>query len=820
MILFHGALISQSFQELDILLNADLQDNTQFGTKVAIDGNYAVIGASLADGVEAFSGKVYVYKLEGEEWIFHQSLEASDASGGDAFGTTVAIHNNRIVVGAPREDENAMGEENLFSSGSVYVYQLENDVWMEQQKIVASDRGLFDTFGDAVDIYNDYIFVGVPAEDEDPDGQNTLSGAGSVYIFKLNGAVWEEQQKIVPSDRALSDAFGFSVAAYNNTLVVGARQEDEDENGENTILNAGSAYVFQLEGEVWVEQQKIVASDRVNFAQFGQDVAISDTFILVSSERANSDIGACYVFESDAGIWTESQILTPSDGSPQDRFGNSIDIHNNTIVVGAYFEDEDENGENFLTSAGSAYIFTAEGINWAESQKIVHSQRAQFETFGRSVAISGDVIIVGTPAYDEGQDLTTDGAGMIFGPGCADFALDADLPQPICSGSEATLTASSAAGTISWFDSEDGENSIATGNEFITPELDESTSYWIEAADGECLSDRIEVVVNVNPVPVLDVTEPDPVCEGSTAQLVASVDVGVVNWYLTAEATDIEFTGEEFTTAELSETTSFWVSGLDNDCDSERIEVIVEVIPTPTLDIDPVNVICQGEDVTLSAETSNGVLNWYESETAEVPEFTGVEFTIESVEETISYWVEAADGNCVSERLEVAIDVTPLPNPPNATSPQEIEDEGSTLSDLIVDASGNLLWYADEALTIPLDDSTPLEDGETYYVTQTLDDCESQPTAILVDFTIGLEEYIESQLNIFPNPTSDFLTLESGNFQIQKIEIFNSVGELIFTEEKAENSLRRVDLQGIAAGIYILKIHSESYKYQLRVVKE
>ena len=96
----------------------------------------------------------------------------------------------------------------------------------ETQKIVASDRGASDHFGNSVSISGDYAIVGSPDEDEDASGGNTLSNAGSAYIFKRDGTSWVQQQKIVASDRGVNDYFGWSVSISGDYAIVAARDED------------------------------------------------------------------------------------------------------------------------------------------------------------------------------------------------------------------------------------------------------------------------------------------------------------------------------------------------------------------------------------------------------------------------------------------------------------------------------------------------------------------------------------------------------------------------------------------------------------------
>src|SRR5204862_292914 len=138
------------------------------------------------------------------------------------------------------EDENATGGGTISGAGSAYIFIKSGSTWLQQQKIVASDRAFADYFGARVAISGDFAIVGAPYEDQDAGGANTATDAGSAYLFHRNGNVWTQQQKIVASDRAAGDTFGCSVALNGDYAIVGASQESEDALGGNTLLVAGS----------------------------------------------------------------------------------------------------------------------------------------------------------------------------------------------------------------------------------------------------------------------------------------------------------------------------------------------------------------------------------------------------------------------------------------------------------------------------------------------------------------------------------------------------------------------------------------------------
>ena len=444
---------SQTLAQIKKIVASDRGTDDWFGNSVAIAGDYMVVGARNEDedasGVNTFSkaGSAYVFKKDQggtDNWGQIKKIVASDRAGGDNFGISVAIAGDYIVVGAYVEDQDASGGTTLSEAGSVYVFKKDQggtDNWGQIKKIVPSDRGGGDNFGWSVAIAGDYIVVGAIFEDEDASGANTMSAAGSAYVFqKDTGGTdnWGQIKKIVASDRGAVDHFGRSVAIAGDYIVVGAYQEDEDASGANPKNYAGSAYVFKKDQggtNNWGQIKKIVASDRAASDFFGVSVAIAGDYIVVgalyedqdaSGGTAKSAAGSAYVFQKDTGgtdNWGQIKKIVASDRATGDLFGRSVAIAGDYIVVGAYVEDQDASGGTTLSAAGSAYVFkkdTGGTDNWGQLQKIVTSDRAGGDNFGISVAIAGDYIVVGAHQEDQdasgGTTLSAAGSAYVFKP--------------------------------------------------------------------------------------------------------------------------------------------------------------------------------------------------------------------------------------------------------------------------------------------------------------------------------------------------------------------------------------------------------------------
>ncbi|WP_460956815.1 hypothetical protein, partial [Spirosoma litoris] len=441
-------IIKTAASDRRVLTSLGRSAGDNFGYSIAIDGDYAVVGA-LGDDEDAMggnpisnAGSALVFKRTNGIWSQIKKLVATDRGDGDAFGVSVAISGGLIVVGASQEDHDAAGGNFLSEAGSAYVFsqnQGGTDNWGQVKKLVAADRGANDRFGRSVCISESLIVVGAYQEDQDATGGNMVFEAGSAYVFSQNhgGADnWGQVKKLVAADRATNDYFGYSVAISGSTVVVGAYQESEDAAGSNTLSNAGSAYVFsQNQGgsDNWGQVKKLVATDRQGGDNFGFSVAISGSLVVIGAILNDGDAmggntvsnsGAAYVFSQNQGgidNWGQVKKLMATDRTSFGLFGISLSISGNTIVVGAYWQDEDAAGGNRLNDAGSAYVFSQNqgGMdNWGQVKKLVAADLAASDYFGFSVSISGGTIVVGAYLEDEdvagGNTVSNAGSAYVF----------------------------------------------------------------------------------------------------------------------------------------------------------------------------------------------------------------------------------------------------------------------------------------------------------------------------------------------------------------------------------------------------------------------
>ncbi len=409
-----------------------------FGYSVAVDGNTAVIGAYQDDDASNGddSGSAYVFTKVSGVWSQAAKLTASDGAADDEFGYSVAVDGDTIVVGAHQNDPGESGNT-ISNAGAAYVFTKPTDGWdsddddiiTETAKLTAFGAAANDEFGISVAVDGDTILVGAHQND---------SNKGAAYIFTKFSGVWGnapvsgnhrvETAKLIASDAAANDEFGISVAVHGDIAVIGAYHDDHTDDG-NTIGNAGSAYVFTKVSGVWSQKAKLIASDGAADDKFGISVAVDHDTIVVGAYQDDdngSQSGSAYVFKKPNSGWADSSEtakLTASDGAANDEFGISVAVDRDTVMVGAHQNDADTNNND----EGAAYLFTEPASGWADmtqKAKLTASDAATQDRYGYSVGVSGDTVVVG--AYsDDRNEANTGAAYFLRIPGWTDILYSA-----------------------------------------------------------------------------------------------------------------------------------------------------------------------------------------------------------------------------------------------------------------------------------------------------------------------------------------------------------------------------------------------------------
>ena len=265
---------------------------------------------------------------------------------------------------------------------AVYPITIDPYIATQNAALTASDAASESKFGWSVAIYNDTAIVGASYAK-----YGDLSEAGKAYIFKNNGGTWSQVgSPLNASDATKSANFGWSVSIYNDTALVGAYQA---KHGDTDI--GGETYVFKNNGGTWSEVcSPLLASDHIPGGHFGSAVSIYNDTAIIGSYQAGTpgQSGQAYIFKNGGGTWSQvGSALTASDAAGSAHFGWSASIYNDTAIVGAY----DAN-----SSAGKAYIFKNSGGTWSQiGSPLEASDVVTGDYFGWSVSIYNDTAIVG-----------------------------------------------------------------------------------------------------------------------------------------------------------------------------------------------------------------------------------------------------------------------------------------------------------------------------------------------------------------------------------------------------------------------------------------
>ena len=307
----------------------------------------------------------------------------------------VDVTGDVIIVGVHDVDVN-----NLPGAGRIFTRNRKK--WEQGADLVANDRNIDQAkpgqsgFGFAVSISGrigrttaDYAIIGAPGDD------GAAKDAGAAYIYAFSGKNWKQEGKLTAADAAAGDAFGFVVSVDGTTAVVGAPKSDV-----GAAKNTGAAFVFVRDANRWKQHAKLIPKDLARSDALGEAVDIQkDTVIIGAPGHTHGGVrfaGAVFVFERDGDTWREQAKLTAEDAAASDRFGVSVGIEGDTVIVGSLLNDA-----GGTKDAGAAYIFVRNGITWTQQAKLIAPGKKKGDHFGAGVATTGKIAVVGAPLREE-----------------------------------------------------------------------------------------------------------------------------------------------------------------------------------------------------------------------------------------------------------------------------------------------------------------------------------------------------------------------------------------------------------------------------------
>lgn len=435
----------QAWSQQSYLKPSNAAAGDSFGASVAVsgDGSTIAVGAHFqdGDGIQD-AGAVFVFVGNEQTWAQQAHVKAQNPGVGDRFGWSVALSHdgNTLAVGAPFEDGAGESAQN---AGVVYTYARAGQSWVQRGHVRADNSGLGDKFGWIVALSSDAetLAVGAPGEDGGSDG-GAVQNAGAVYVFVYTDQAWTQQAYVKAHNPGAGDEFGASVALSpdGNTLAVGAPFEAsaasgiEGDQDDDSAPDAGAAYVFWRDGQMWVRQAYVKASNSERGDEFGASVAIShdgDTLAIGAPledgatagfdgnqhSDAAPDAGAVYMFARDEQAWAQRTYAKASNSAADavdDEFGWTVALSHDgqTLAVGAPFEDQSDDARQH---AGFVHVFVRDERAWVPQTCIAAANAGADDYFGASVALSddGNTLAVGAP-FEDGDSTQDAGAVHVF----------------------------------------------------------------------------------------------------------------------------------------------------------------------------------------------------------------------------------------------------------------------------------------------------------------------------------------------------------------------------------------------------------------------
>lgn len=313
-------------QNVELIRNEASVEYDEFGTSVAISGDYAVVGAPNRDSTSARNtGAVYVFHRNGNTWEQMLPVIKAYTTTHDAqFGHSVDIHGNYLIVGTPHKD-------------SAHVYEFNGTTWQFKSPLTVSNPG---TFGSSVAITDGYAIVG------DPHDDTYGTYAGAAYIFKRNdeNGTWGYQFQVLypsgPHSPQQLDQFGCSVSIDGKYAIVGTNPPDQTGDGI-PYLFGGAAYIFKRDNYgIWEQHGAYLHAEDNDPGgnNFGDSVSISGRYAIVGASGDNdrgTNAGAAFIYEVTEDDWYYKEKFVPPYGSASIFMGNSVATDKGNFLIGA-----------------------------------------------------------------------------------------------------------------------------------------------------------------------------------------------------------------------------------------------------------------------------------------------------------------------------------------------------------------------------------------------------------------------------------------------------------------------------------------------------
>lgn len=393
---------------------------------------------------------------------------------------------------------------------------------------------------------------------------------------------------------------------------------------------------------------------------------------------------------------------------------------------------------------------------------------------------------------------------------------DVPLPtvedQEVCPGATiADLVAEGEEGaTIHWYATADSPF-VLNG----TTILQEGTYFVAQSPENCGDSDRVEVQITFTDIPLPTASENQSLCEGATVgDLMALGEEGAtLQWYATGDAPT------PLNEETLVEPGSYFVSQTLEGCgESERIEVTVDFneIAAPATETNQYFCGSVTTDELFAEGQANAQIQWYATADAEEPIAEGTEI------EPGTYFVRQVIAGCISAANDTHVFINPIPDAPTGDENQTFA-QGSVVEQIEVTVAENATvhYYVmnEEDELVAVEPGDEIMDDTVYYVTQTIEGCESEPIEVEAAVSLGVNDFTAAGLQVYPNPVERVLTITSKEL-VSQVTITNLLGQKVI-EAAVSGNTAEINVSSLPQGTYILQVYGESGKaYSTKIIRK
>ena len=322
------------------------------------------------------------YSTSYAQWcdsVLYEEILGPDSKQESFFGSGIHVLGDMAIIGAQEHDVGGI------NTGAVHVYRNDGSQWNFESLITADDLIRNTYFGVWISVDDDSMLIG----SYEPGDTNET---GSVYCYRYIDGQWMLQQILTPSDGIAGGGFAF-VEHSGDRAVVGAP-------GRIGGSTPGSVYVFEFDGEQWVEVQKLTASDGTPGDVFGvSPKLLGDRLVVGAPYRLDQEwyerTGAAYIFEFNGNEWQETAKLAPAPYESGHEFGYELWLMDDMVLIA-------DLAQFGFGRSGEVFVYEYVGGVWLETDVLVSPEQNSVDLFGGEIEVQGDIMLIGAPKDSDG----------------------------------------------------------------------------------------------------------------------------------------------------------------------------------------------------------------------------------------------------------------------------------------------------------------------------------------------------------------------------------------------------------------------------------